>query len=447
MTNQEENNLLVENFIRRTYFKKSNEIVDDDVPAIEFYVNTTCDLKCSYCYIHKYRDKLYPQHLNRKDNILKNAEAMLKHIFNNEYVCRLELFSGELFSQELGFELLELIYTFVKEKPHIIKDIMIPSNMNFLTDTKKLNRIEELLHRFATNGTPIHISCSVDGPFLTDNRSFVTNKEIRDDEFYDRLFKFAKMHGCGFHPMVSAVGIENWIKTYDWFIENIKKYNITNDNGFIEPMMLEVRNNDWTKESIDELLKFYDHLFDKLIEKYGGKEGFIKTLYDHDSRRKIQYCNIEFMYETSPNKRISCAIQNTLHIRLADLAIVNCHRLSYDELLLAKFNVDDDNNVTGIEAINSSMLLTKFKVQSVVLPKCSTCQYKQVCMKGCLGSQYEVHSDMFYPIDAVCDMLTAKYDHIAKRYHELGLFEIMYKYLEPYQIEYYEKLRKEKGLI
>lgn len=448
MTNQQENNQIMESFINRMFFKKSDEDISfNEAPCVEMYVNTTCDLKCSYCYIHKFRKELFPQHLNKKEIILKNAQALLDHIFENEYQCRLELFSGELFSQELGFELLELIYTYVKEKPHVVKGVMVPSNMNFLTDIEKIKRVEDLMYRFAKVGPRICISCSVDGPYLTENRAFVSDNELRDNMFYNYLFKFAKAHGCGFHPMVSAVGIEKWIDNYNWFIENIKKFELKDmDGNYIEPMMLEVRNNDWTDESITELLKFYDHLFDSLIKKYGSKEEFVKTLYQHEGHRKIQYCNVEFMYETSNNKRISCAIQNTLHVRMGDLAIVNCHRLAYDELLLGYLKVDDNNKITGVEAINPSLLAVKNTVQSTALPKCVSCKYKQVCMKGCLGAQYEESSDMFYPIDSVCKMLTAKYDHLVKRYHELGLFEIMFQYLEPFQIEYYKNLIKEAGL-
>lgn len=446
MTNQQENDLLMESFINRVYFKKKEDLESENiVPSIEFYVNTTCDLKCSYCYIHNHRKELYPVEYHKSEYILKNAEAVLKYIIDNEYVCNLELFSGELFSQELGFNLLDLILTYGKKKPNIIRAIMIPSNMNFIADKARVRRIEKYLHDFYMAGIRMHISASVDGPYLSQNRSFVSEKEIRDDEFYNDLFKFVKRHGCGLHPMVSSVGIEKWIKTYDWFTEMIQKYDIKDRWGnYIDPMMLEVRNNDWTDGSIAELLKFYDHLFDKLIEKYGSKENFVRMLYDRNyGPEKIQYCNVEYTYDDCKNRKISCAIQKTLHIRLGDLAIVNCHRLSYEELILGKFKVDEDNNIVGINAINPSLLLVKNSVQSTMLPKCAECKYSHVCMKGCLGAQYEHNSDMFYPIPGVCKMLTAKYDHLTKRYYELDLFKYMFNYLTPTQKEYYNQLIKE----
>ena len=51
--------------------------------------------------------------------------------------------------------------------------------------------------------------------------------------------------------------------------------------------------------------------------------------------------------------------------------------------------------------------------------KCSSCPIQSICIKGCLGSQYEHTNELFCAEDTVCDLFYTKYktiDEIAKRY-------------------------------
>jgi hypothetical protein len=54
--------------------------------------------------------------------------------------------------------------------------------------------------------------------------------------------------------MVSAIGIEHWKQNYIWFIEQMKKYNLLSQHQDNTPMLLEVRNDDWTPKAIQEYL-------------------------------------------------------------------------------------------------------------------------------------------------------------------------------------------------
>ena len=49
--------------------------------------------------------------------------------------------------------------------------------------------------------------------------------------------------------------------------------------------------------------------------------------------------------------KISCNLVHHLTVRLGDLAIIPCHRLSYDKLIYGKYKVSD-NKIVGIEALN-----------------------------------------------------------------------------------------------
>jgi radical SAM protein with 4Fe4S-binding SPASM domain len=76
-------------------------------------------------------------------------------------------------------------------------------------------------------------------------------------------------------------------------------------------------------------------------------------------------------------------------VRLGDLSIVPCHRLSYDELLLGKFIIED-NKIIDVVGYNPELFLyiRTFNPQLNHL-KCDTCAYQNLCIKGCLGMEYE----------------------------------------------------------
>lgn len=65
-----------------------------------------------------------------------------------------------------------------------------------------------------------------------------------------------------------------------------------------------------------------------------------------------------------------------------------------------------------------------------VIPKndikeCRGCTYNHLCMKGCLGSQFETNGSMFNPCESVCKMQKAKIDFLVDKYTELGVYEVM----------------------
>ena len=58
--------------------------------------------------------------------------------------------------------------------------------------------------------------------------------------------------------MISSKNVNNAIKTFDWFKEKLKEY----DSWQKIPFMLEVRNDDWTNESIENYKQFLKHIFE-----------------------------------------------------------------------------------------------------------------------------------------------------------------------------------------
>ena len=132
--------------------------------------------------------------------------------------------------------------------------ITIPTNGSFIVDEIKVNKTKEYLEKMKSINTEIHFSFSTDGPYATQYRE---HKNL-NDEYFNKLFAFAKENHDGFHPMISSKNVNNAIKTFDWFKEKLKEY----DSWQKIPFMLEVRNDDWTDESIENYKQFLKHIFE-----------------------------------------------------------------------------------------------------------------------------------------------------------------------------------------
>ncbi|MDD7592117.1 MAG: hypothetical protein PUJ92_03895 [Bacilli bacterium] len=187
------------------------------------------------------------------------------------------------------------------------------------------------------------------------------DKSILTDEFYDNLFKFCKKHSYGFHPMLSAYGIDYFKQNYTWFKDKIKEYEFydsekhpTDIYNFI--MFLEVRNNDWTEEKLYKYIDCLNYMIDYDIDTVWTKEldglnylasQLAKTFYSDIEKFNCQnYIN----YLSDDEDGVpGCTVSYGLMIRTGDLSIVPCHRTSYQKFIYGKYKVED-NKIIGIEA-------------------------------------------------------------------------------------------------
>ncbi len=149
-----------------------------------------------------------------------------------------------------------------KEDPDIFElptVISIPSNLAFVYDypekaEKVLKRAKEFREKYFTR---LLFSWSTDGLYCIEGRE---NKKL-SQEYFDTIFKFCKKIGCGFHPMISASNVKYWKENYQWWLDMYKKFDLSSGTNDFQPMMLEVRNNDWTEENIkdyEDFLSFGD---------------------------------------------------------------------------------------------------------------------------------------------------------------------------------------------
>ena len=420
-TFKDEQNELLNSLINNNYYKYwsgEKKIVSKaiyDTPILELQITPVCNKSCEYCYLVKYGDELYPKEIRNSEEILNNISILLDYYKSQNFKFpRIDLFSGEIWHTDFGIKILTIILTKIKLGLEI-EEIVIPSNFTFINYPNKVKQIEWLIKTFEEENCNLVFSASIDGKFGENLTRPFNDKSILTDEFYDNLFKFCKKHSYGFHPMLSAYGIDYFKQNYTWFKDKIKEYEFydsekhpTDIYNFI--MFLEVRNNDWTEEKLYKYIDCLNYMIDYDIDTVWTKEldglnylvsQLAKTFYSDIEKFNCQnYIN----YLSDDEDGVpGCTVSYGLMIRTGDLSIVPCHRTSYQKFIYGKYKVED-NKIIGIEAQNPILANRIWNQKMKANPFCDSCYLYKYCLKGCYGSQYETTGDLFYPIESCCDL-------------------------------------------
>lgn len=419
-----ENTDLVKNILNRTFFTawknqkyKENEDIYGNYASLEIQINASCDLKCKYCYYTNHGKDLYPAKIAKPDLVLKNLDILLDWLSKNKYYPKFDFFSGEPFSQPVGFEALEkLIDWHIKEG--VDGQIAVPTNFSFIFSDDKTDEVERLLTKGRENGVGVFLSVSIDGKYCDANRPFRDGR-VRTDEYYDKVFAFAKKWRWSFHPMVYSENIEKWSDNFLWFQKNLKKHDIPWQSMYL----LEVRNSEWTKDQLKEFYKFSRFVVKWAYEMSGvSKSDFPRYAFEN------KLFNLFSMF-SSAGRGIGCSIQSTMQLRLGDLTTTLCHRSAYDGLNLFRFAVEGDE-IIDIEPLNYGMMVAMYSADNNVFPWCENCPIRDFCTGQCLGAMYELNGDPFVPIPTVCALEHAKVAAMMDEIVELGLFQYFYDFTD-----------------
>lgn len=414
---KKENNLVLQTFLDRYYFKPFKD--PESNQFIELFIKGSCPSKCAYCYLQRHLKELYPLEYEKNDLILENLNSFLDFYIEQEFCCGLEIYSGRLFADDFGFEVLETIYQKFKD-PFITKPqyIIIPDDMQFLLNDEMITKMEYYIDLFMNEiKIPFVISASVDGELMDQFRY-----GIRTEEFYNKVIKFCRKHDYGMHPMISAFGIKDWKENYAWWRHHYQ------DLFYKRVMFLEVRDNNWNGDKIYEYLNFLNFTFNIANQDVGyDKSELVKLIFNYDDYKIKTACAIANNgTEENPYKdRISCALQQTLHVRLGDLAIIPCHRLGYPQFVTGYFVKDENGKVCDIEEKNVSMFLACNSLYNRNLPKCHSCSCAELCMGPCFGSNYESTGDPFYTPDDLCYWFKAKTAFSLIKINKMGILAFL----------------------
>lgn len=423
MTFQDENNQLLQSIINPYYYfwkldkdkqYEFNKNINGNI-TFEIFVTPRCNQACSYCYLVKHGKDLYPEDCLDEDMILHNLDILLKYCLESGFrFPKFDIFSGEILGTSLGNKVLTKIIDYVK-KGLQIDMVVIPSNCSFIYSDAATKFIQSCIDTANEYGCRICISASVDGKLIeTKTRNFCAGKEVsekaRTDMFYDRLFNFLKKNNFGVHPMVSALSVKYWPEQYDWWVD-ILKNRLERDSLYEAAMFLEVRDNNWTDEAIKDYIVFLNHMMDVDIkEDWSGKEAEFIDFITPDrntsllgDRPSYKGYGTNYVPYKIPHKvmTLGCSAQTSFSVRLGDLAIYPCHRLSYEKFVYGKYVVENDK-IVGIKAKNV-LLANRIIGQSTKgMMGCNSCVIDDFCIRGCYGAQYENSKEIFYPCDTVC---------------------------------------------
>lgn len=436
---QEENDVLFNQIMERLFFSYFRAGRDSyTFKRIELFLRSACPSNCYYCYLAKYGKELYPPEKQTNENILNNLQKVLDWYIENHFTCSFELFSGECIIDGLMFKVWDTFYdTFSKvDLEYRPKRILIPENCDFCEYPELIDKVQSYINKLAKIGIEINISASVDGKYLDDNRT-----RVRSKDFYPNLFAFLTENDFACHPMVSAHGIEKWIENYKWWQSDEVPYKIGHRLA-----MLEVRNDDWTDESLQGYSDFISYIVKHEFEENykGDLESFTKRAFGVDNAPYENYDNIKLHYAPTSNiGGLGCTVQTNFFIRLGDLAVVQCHRTSYEKFVNGYLHVGEDGKIDGLKAKNLAYMVACTSFNRNIAPKCANCVIKNSCGGPCLGANYEACGESFITPESVCKMHKAHLFTLLMLYEEMGVLDKAKELnIKPEALDYFDGILK-----
>lgn len=419
LTTTTETDNLLKSILGRYYFSSetNRNFTNHPDTCIELFLKASCGSNCSYCYLHNHRKELYPMNLEKDDIILKNLGAFLDFYVENKLNNSFEIFSGRIFDTQFGLDVFDLIYSKFQNTIYKPMDIVIPDDMQFLLNETQTEKIEFWMDKFEEIGIHIHFSASVDGRII-DYERFGDKVDL----FYDTLKDFGERRQCGFHPMVSAHAIDKWIENFEWYCKFL-------DDKIEKLMLLVVRNDDWDSDKIKHYLRYLNKVFDYIYNKYKNKKTFFKELIGYESGPTFGIFSMTKGIELKPVARcyrLPCALQNTLAVRMADLAIIPCHRTGYDKFVSGYFNINE-GEINELKSKNVSVLTMLNNITLENLVKCSNCPINRICMGPCLGANYESSHELLYAPDTVCFLFKCVYIFLLYKINSVGGISLLLK--------------------
>lgn len=396
--------------------------VNDLAFMLELFLTPTCDKECTYCYLQKHKNDLYPPEINQPAIIKKNLKILLNNFIEKGYthLNRVDIFTGEIWNTDFGYEILDIVLKYVQAGLKL-DNFVLPTNGSFLYNDDNYKRMKNYADAFIFYGCNFTLSFSYDGYFLDlENRPFKNKAKNNESQevMLQRLKEFHENYHFGFHPMIYAENIEKQIQNFDWWTEFL-----TNEDVFEHIMFLEVRNDNWTTQNITEYLKWLQHIiiwhynYLAKTEKDFSMEKFLQTIFGIGEISSIKSYNY-LPQRLAVNRTASCGLTQGLCIRLGDLGICPCHRTAYDKLMIGNFIVENDR-ITGIQANNPSMGVNIWMNGDNSWIKCDACALRKYCIKGCRGSQFETHREPLYPVDSACEHAYAKQLYLLVNYMKL----------------------------
>lgn len=445
-TYEDERKELLKKYLEITFFKGFTRPHPEInlFSTVELQITSGCNLRCDYCYYTKYKELNNLNNFNREE-ILENTELLLNFFRKNNLVPpEFQIFSGEpLIHKNLVFDILKNIVDFYYDMNHKGL-IVIPTNVTWIKDDEIVEKVLYIDQYAKSKNVRIFLSASFDGKYMDKyNREYIKkskSEEFYSDEYYDKIFNLYHTFYFGFHPMIYSNKIDFAIKNFLWFQYMFKKHNIPWFNIYL----LEVRNKGWNKQQVNKFKEFLKFVYNWVLhEKLNGdKRYFIDHfIFKNPNEPEKNLRNMNLFNEFSTISRgIGCSLQTTLFVKLQDLTVNSCHRMSYESQNGFKF-VKNNKEITDIIPLNFEFYnaTMSYSVQSA--PYCENCLLKNSCSGGCLGSNFESTGDWFTVHPSVCLLEHGKHLASTEFLVENNIFEDVIKRIDSKKAIIFEKLK------
>ncbi len=349
---------------------------------------------CGYYNLQQYEEDLYPIETRvNQETILNNLRNLLSLIYNNHIInykiSTYQLFGGDTFNNNLYFDILKVFY----EYKEFLNEVTITAQTTCLDDNFIMifNMEKQLFN---------NVNCALELSYITDTPI--------DEEKIQTCARLDIYH----QTFITPTNVDHWISYYRKWKHAYKKYY----NQSILPSIIETRNNDWEKEQIDTYANLLTYMiWDRFVMCHFSPTKLAKSLWSKENKILSQYSD-PIMINNGMMQKMPCGIQDTLYIELNDLDIIPCYRAAYQELHIG--HIDKEITEKSLE-----IGLDLWEMNASHLPKCSHCEFTNVCLHQCLGASYETYGEMFVPTVNTCKLQQTKIITLYQTYKKLGVIK------------------------
>lgn len=181
-----ENDEVMKSFLERTFYARWKNPVGkhlQNFSGIEFMLNARCNLACKYCYLARFGDQLFPEELNDEETTLRNLDTLIRWIKENDFYPKLELFTGETFTQPIAFKILDLIIDELGD-PNWDKEYLIRSVAKKQRKVRVVNassfQVGQLVHIRNHKQFEVNVIASIEGNAIIMKNPVSEDKDIHE---------------------------------------------------------------------------------------------------------------------------------------------------------------------------------------------------------------------------------------------------------------------------
>lgn len=353
-----QDDILLKDILQRNYFSKFTQGIGSI--NLSFYSNSEIN---NEKFIPEYIDETLTYDINI---ILKQLAIFLRWYKKKQFNC----------------------YFIINDKM-LCEDKYLLNFNKILSVFRKLNITQKIIINLYENN-------KIDNNFLKKlkdiypNIEFILNIDILNINYFINIKNFVK-YKIYINPN-DFTSLTQLITNYDLIIKNqlqIDKY-------------IEFTSDKWTEEKIIIYLQFINYLLNSI-------QDFNTLLLSTNSLINIK----DFHVIDNKNCKADCSFQQSLNIFINNLSINLCHNFQYDDQIIGKFIIKD-NEIINIESKIIELIILNTHLKRSSTPHCESCNIVGLCHGFCYAQAYQKSLNPIIPIKEFCDLQKAKYTYILK---------------------------------